>query len=241
MARTLVKILVSSLSRSLFSGKILIYTNRPEPLFKVDRKNVEVIHVEENRETRHTQENRGIFAEEARIRAQFDGLGNALGRMRVEERQWVVFIDAASVCLRNIDHLFPLDHSGPYANDAVDLLWTGGAGKGSVAPSHWAIRGKHALAFLQSWANFGGSEVDASHVGRWSRFIEQLPLRKLRIESGEVAILKIDEVDWRMVADAAIIAAPEWPIREKLLLIQSLYLGTFLGDDDGMIVSLLEP
>jgi hypothetical protein len=74
----------------------------------------------------------------------------------------------------------------------------------------------------------------------WSRFVESLDLRKKRFETGEVIAPRMGSMDWAGASNAAVVTVPDWPDEEKRKFLQALYFGTYLGDETGMMLNVLE-
>lgn len=100
-SRTMTKLLCSSLLRSFWDGQIVVFRNFAEPLFPVERKGLEEVYIE-------TQDF-GLGQDAAQA-----CLKNALQmRFRAsewiahpEQYQWIVYLDADCLALRDISHLF---------------------------------------------------------------------------------------------------------------------------------------
>lgn len=104
--RTMAKLLGLSLARTLFTGDFLIFRNTPEPIFLVERKGIEEIYIETPKLEGHEN------AEEAwcwkyRVREQVqEWLDRAAAVGTPYDK--VLFLDADSLVLRNLDHLLSL-------------------------------------------------------------------------------------------------------------------------------------
>jgi hypothetical protein len=62
-----------------------------------------------------------------------------------------------------------------------------------------------------------------------------------QFESGEVkfpALPGCSYLDWQ---DAALINVSDWPVETQARFLQAHYFGTFLGDEKGMLLSVLDP
>lgn len=231
--------LVSSLMKSLFTGSIVVFKNSEMPLYKVERKQLEEVFIPT------VVQGRGV----AERKAARDFLFDLCTYLNPEERQWVVFADAVGLALRNIDHLVPQDLSGPYAPPELDFLWLPitSSKSSSVAelasPGLWAVRGEHLPLVLERWKsawNGAIGETPDREIEIWTRVVNDLPLRKRRFERGEVISPRLNAVDWEEVHRAAFITLPDWPDAERSKFLQSLYFGTYLGDETGMILNVLE-
>lgn len=229
---------ISSLLRSLYSGPITVFRNHELPLFKVERAFLDevVVAVETS-----------LTSATARRQVTREFLFGLCDITQPDARQWVIVAHSRSLALRNIDHLIPLDHAGPYPPPEVDFYWTQSSGgeisKQSATPGLWAVRGEHLPLvlerFKEAWSEEGGEEIDKEEE-IWTRVVKELPLRKRAFEKGEVVAPRIGAVDWDAVSNAAFVTLPDWPEIEAWKFLQAMYLGTYLGDETGMMLNILE-
>ena len=232
------KCFVSSLLRSLFSGQIGVLRNQELPLFRVERSAVTEVFLPAALTERSGP---------AKRRASREFLFGMGDQLKPEPRQWVIVADAASLALRNLDHLIPPDVPGPHAPPEVDFYWAR-AGKDEISnqtatPGLWAVRGEHLLLVLGRWKEVwsGAQEADgASEEEVWSRVVRDLPLKKRAFERGEVVAPRMGGLDWEAVNNAAFVTVPDWPEKEAWKFLQALYFGTYLGDETGMMLNILE-
>jgi hypothetical protein len=233
----LVKNQASSLMRSLFSGSLLIFKNYPTPLFKIDRRNVD-------------EEMVSLPIVGKSDRAIDGGTAAFIFQMpkhlKSEGRQWVIVSDPAGIALRNIDHLIPTEASQPFGPPSVDLYWTKVAedsNKGRkllASPGFWAVRAEHLEMVLERWQAARAEAPGLSQEEVWGRVLEELPLSKRPFEKGEVVAPRMSGLDWEEASNAAFVTVAGWPKKEAKRFLQSLYFGTYLGDDSGIILNLLE-
>jgi len=145
---------VSSLLRSLFGGQISVFRNHELPVFKVERSALTEVLVPSSRTG-------SLPSVQLLTRERLFTLSDMLAP---ESRQWVFIADAASVALRNIDHLIPPDFVGPYAPPDVDFYWAGTGGVGlsnsMVTPGIWAVRGAHLPLVLERWKEAWSVEAE---------------------------------------------------------------------------------
>lgn len=217
------KVVSSSLLRSLFGGRVVVFHDDMQPLFRIERKQME--------EPMPLAE-----GEEASL----------LERVKpylTEARQWVVFSGSGNIALRNIDHLLPPDIPGPFAPEEVDFYFPGKWGKpGPCSDGLWAVRAEFLEDVLGGWeAVSGGLVKGASRADAWREYVGGLDLRKKPFESGEVVAPEMGAVDWREVADAAFVLLTHWPEEKRWKFLQSLYFGTYFGDDSGLMLDILDP
>lgn len=231
--------LISSLMKSLYTGSIVVFRNCEMPLYKVERKQLEEVFVPA------TAQGVGISDRQAAK----DFLFDLCNHLNPEDRQWVIIADPSGLALRNIDHLIPQELPGPYAPPEIDFLWlpidnsaiTGRVQMASLGL--WAVRGEHLPLVLEKWKSAWNEATGqgADHeVEIWTQVVNDLPLQKRRFERGEVISPRLNAVDWEEVHHAAFITLPDWPDAERSKFLQSLYFGTYLGDETGMILNVLE-
>jgi len=233
------KILVSSQLRSLYSGKITIVNHYGFPLFKIERKSVDEHFVPITKAENFGVETQAINRE---------SLFGLCELVNPDACQWVVVARAASLALRNTDHLIPRDTEGTFSPPEVDFYWAR-AGQEAICnqlatPGLWAVRGEQLPVVLdllkEEWSKESGMEA-GDEEAVWTRVVHQLPLRKRAFEKGEVVAPRIGAVDWEAVSNAAFVTVPDWPKKEAWKFLQALYFGTYLGDETGMILNTMEP
>ena len=224
----------SSLMRNLFSGDLLIVRNSLEPVFRVDRKRLDEKAITLPTETDPL----------SRFQTDLRALSEHLETLEIAPRQWVLIASAASVALRNIDHLLPPDAAGPFAPPQIEFYWnrtTCGSGKQDLAtPGFWAVRGEHLSMVLAHWKDALQHGQFSSNEEIWTRVVRELPLKKRHFEHGEVIAPLISAIDWELVTKAAFITLPSWPDQEARKFLQALYLGTVFADDTGFFFHILD-
>jgi hypothetical protein len=153
-------------------------------------------------------------------------LNDLYNLVKPEARQWILVAHGKSLALRNIDHLVPPDGPGPYGPPVVDFYWAGagkdGFSNSAATPGLWAVRGEHLSLVLERWKE-ALSEVGAHGASEeevWTRVVQQLPLKKLAFEKGEVVAPRIGAVDWEAVSNAAFVTVPDWPEKEAWKFLQ---------------------
>jgi hypothetical protein len=228
---------ISSLLRSLFSDRICVFCDHDIPLFKIERAALTQLQI--NKSMAGVDDN-AIKSE--KILYWFE----IFKILTPEPHQWVVVANPASVALRNIDHLISPDLPGRYSMPAVEFYWaragSNDASNRSVTPGLWAVRGEHlplVLERLKDAYSEPGAE-GCSEEAIWTRVVHELPLRKRAFEKGEVVAPRIGAVDWEAVSNAAFVTVPDWPEKEAWKFLQALYFGTYLGDETGMMLNILE-
>lgn len=225
-----VKEFVSSLLRSLFSGRILLFRNDEMPLFRVERSQLEEIAI--------PLPKAGTTSATIANREFLWTLGE---RIDPSPRQWVVVANPAGLALRNIDHLFVPELPGPYQPPPADFLWTPAhRGPGSASPGLWAVKGESLPHVIDLWKELHHSYGSQGEEVVWTRLVSQLPIRKRQFESGEIVAPSSREMDWDALTHAAFITIPSWKDPSKSKLLHALYFGTYFADDRGTITNLLE-
>ena len=162
---------------------------------------------------------------------------------------YVIVADAAGVALRNLEHLIPRDSSGVFSTSAADLYWTDVCGDlvssgtpRSASPGLWAVKGEHFESVLQSWCEQGiASRGRISEVCIWSKVIHNSPLSKSPFEKGEIYAPTMEEIDWNLLGVSAFVTVPDWPEKEQWKFLQTLYFGTYFGDETGLMLNILDP
>lgn len=234
---TVAKVLGSSLMRSLFSGDQMIFHNRPVPLFKSERRQLEEVILGLTLPNESSGE---------RERVRQGSFFRVLERIEVQPRQWVILAGGPGIALRNIDHLLPSEECGGYPPREVDFYWAELGGKapaGTASPGFWAVRGENLPMVLQHWESalaMAGPGWKENGVAIWSEVVRGLPLAKKRFECGEVVCPCPSSMDWTAVSDAAFVSLWNWPEKESLGFLQALYFGTYLGDSQGTMLNVLE-
>lgn len=228
--------LASSLARSLYSGSIIIFHNHERPLFRVERKQVDEIMLPRFGAER-------LFDESPTINRDF--LLSMDKHLTVLPDRWVIVAEAAGLALRNIDHLAIPEFPGPYASQGIDFLWTrDSADRQMASPGLWAVRGKHLPGVLAKWAAVCQRRREhgtASAAEIWTTVVQELALKKRPFESGEVIAPRMGAVDWESVSHAAFVTVSGWPKEQQRKFLHALYFGTYLGDDTGLMLEVLDP
>lgn len=227
------KILTSSASRSHFSGSMSIFRESGNPVYRMPRTGVEEHQISQ-------LQREGILS--------WDHFPEMLQRWidsdPPDENQWIIIADAAGVALRNIDHLLPVGDSPVNGTDFywVPLPEDGTGARRMAAPGFCAVRGKSLPTLLGHWAAVRDRpRIVGEDKCIWAEMVADLPLRKRPFEKGEVYAPRPGAVDWALLAEAAFVTVPDWPAKECWKFLQSLYFGTYFGDDTGLMLSILDP
>ena len=231
------KLLVSSASRTLFSGAISVLTEQEHPLYRIERKSIQEFRGHVNlKQFLSFCNNSGVLDS--------NGLGSA--HSHLGHNRWVVVAHAASLCLRNIDHLFPSARPSPAPTSHVDLLWAeqpqGTSSSTCGIPGLVAFRLEHVELVTDLLCDVPDSDANVRNQGtEWMRAFLQMPLRKRPFEKGEVYSPVIGAVDWKTLSNAAFVTVPDWPEKEQWKFLQALYFGTYFGDETGLMLNILDP
>ena len=242
MHRTMAKMLAGGLLRNFFGGKVVVFRNTPQPLFKVERRGLEEIHVE--------VEPGGLVAQQFKYRAR-DWLD-------VTGFDAVAFVDVDCAVLRGVDHLFP--------DESWDILWQPERGHTVNSVFHnayltdaemkrqtnrdgansgtWAVRAAHYHAVMAEWERLDAlpprRQKLASDQPAWDRLLLDTPLRTRCFERDEVLLPSLggNYCDWR---EAAILHVLGWPLDAKVEFLAGLFYARYLGDPGGHYLDLIEP
>jgi hypothetical protein len=102
-SRTMAKLLCSSLLRGFWGGRIVVFRNFAQPLFPVERKGLEEVFIATDfGEGKEAGKRCLLQALEARIRA-------VEWIERPEQYEWIAYLDADCLALRDVEHLFAGD------------------------------------------------------------------------------------------------------------------------------------
>jgi hypothetical protein len=225
--KSLRKAFASSLTRSLFTGKIMVLSPAlSDPLFRIERANVS--------EKLFSGSTQGVMGDLLRAIAT---------HQEIDCNEWLIMVSAPGIALRNIDHLIPSNIESFNPASSVDLYWLAAVGDSREISSHfWAVRAKHLPMLLERWESMWSSK-DENHYNEslmWSEMIKSLPLKKKPFEKGEIYCPEVGAVDWDAITKAAIIMVPNWPEKMQWSFLQSLYFGTYFGDETGLMLNLLD-
>ena len=102
--RTMAKLLCSSLMRGFWGGKLMVFRNFPHPLFPVERKGLDEIFVA-TPEIADVEDAVRICMKEA-LAARFMAYQWI---ERPEQYEWIVYLDADCLALRDVEHLLAGD------------------------------------------------------------------------------------------------------------------------------------
>lgn len=151
--RQLAKMLAASLARSFWSGDVLVFRNSPQPLFLVQREGLNEVYIETPeeewnealRDARLRVDNSQVGgrpaaeAEDKWTIVKAQSLANYAMKWKCQAREfidaqqfeWIVFLDADSLALRNLDHLLPSAHGvWEWDGETPDILYQPEPGRG---------------------------------------------------------------------------------------------------------------
>jgi hypothetical protein len=217
--RTMAKMLVSSLLRSYFTGRIVIFRNTETPLFKVAKAGVEEIYIDTSDCGDQLPE---PFSEI--IQNDLDTEGTSV----------VTYVDAASAVRRSIDHLFAVDR--PWK-----LLW--------FSDQVWAVKTEFFPDFIFEWRTLAEGNAadgtkntkesvvvcpDTDYPSAWPR---RLPFERDEVHSVSTAA-DTSYLDWR---EAAILSTATWPPDAQLEFLTGVFYARYFGDQTGHFLDILEP
>ncbi len=212
--RVMAKLLVSSLLRSYFNGRIVVFRNTEAPLFKVAKAGVEEVYV-------------ATTGQGTEFSTQFPHL--AADYLDTNGCSVVAYLDAASAVRRNIDHLFPVDR--PW-----DLLWFFGG-------RAWAVKTEFYQELMLTWRRMeeadialpenGGDpcQISSSHPNS----LRRIPFERDEIQSVDAGT---SYLDWR---EAAILSVADWVPNAQLEFLTGLFYARYFGDQTGHFLDILEP
>lgn len=254
--RQMVKMLAASMSRTYFGGDLVVFRNSPQPIFLVQRQGIEEVYIETP----------GLFGQE---------LANLAMAWKAKARDYlppldrygkVLFVDADSVCLRNVDHLLDGDswdiryqtEPGRTNRDGVfngyftgtEHGTAGAALRDGVNSGTWAVRAECYTEVMLEWERIMARKMTAESIwreqGAWNRLVlDQVAKndpkwRAEKFESHEVQFpLHLDK-DWKRYKDAAILHCMGGSTREKLEFMYGAFMQKFFFDETMTFLNILE-
>ena len=239
--REMAKILVSSLLRTYFTGEILVVHNGDGPLFRVEQKGVKEVVV-----TMPAAEGYAL---------------KYLARDLIEPSRydWVCFLDCDMIALRNVDHLFDpgekvdilwqpepsgmatIGYNAYFQPEEYGRLWRQGANSGS-----FAVRGEHYRKVMRQWQEIDITDPVSTKATydqpAWNRLLFDTTLRRRPFERDEIQfpiLFHHRYLEWRSAALLHANGVRDNKLKLEFLMAQ--YLGRFLGEPPGPILSMLVP
>jgi hypothetical protein len=257
--RTMAKLLCSSLLRQFWSGDIVVFRNFPEPLFPVERKGLEEVYVE----TPEVGEGQG--SGERCLKAALEYRFRAAEMLDAKRYEWMAYLDADCLALRNLDHLFTGDADilvqpepgrgmadSHVFNGYIGLgetlspkrnAWLTAAGDGINAGT-FAVRADRYLEVMARWKEIFESpptrHANMRDQTAWNRLLLDTELRVKPFERGEIQFpLHLDKgfLDYKQAALLHFVGGEQ---KDKIDLAFALHLMKTYGDAGGLFLDLLE-
>ncbi len=223
MYRAMAKMLVSGLLRNFFDGRIVVFRNTPQPLFKVERKGLDEIYVDLPTDGPGAQEFKYV------------------ARRYLDPADYgaVAFVDADCAALRGVEHLFP--------DEPWDILWQPESAYSVTSMFHnalltdgemnrlmarpgansgtWAVRAEHYEAVMEEWERLDTAVPcikPGADQAAWNRLLLDTPLRTRKLERDEIVIPPQggNYCDWR---EAALVHVAGWPLDARVEFLAGLY------------------
>lgn len=244
------KLLACSLLRTLFTGDIVIFRNTPEALFPVGRPGLLEVELP-------TPDYAGYKDEQEAWRYKFR-VRESLATLGLHNYDKVIFLDADSLALRNVDHLFPGDwdighqleipgrsitlkqfHCFLTEKEMASLGGRPGSNSGTLA-----VRSEHFLDVMEEWEriDLGPTERErhCSDQASWNRLLLDTKLKKHAFEKGEVQFPLFIHPKYHDWKECALIHSLGGTVQEKLRFNFGVYMQTFFWDPAGTVLRLLE-
>ncbi|MEK7954218.1 hypothetical protein [Luteolibacter soli] len=246
--RILAKLLTSSLLRTDFDGDIVIFRNSPQPIFMIPKAGVYEVFIDADRQD-------GVELAHEAWRQKF--LVRHHFPVRVENYEKVVFLDADSLALRNIDHLFDSKHDILYAperglhatsaqfscffkEDDLPSLSGWGVNSGTIA-----VRSDRYYQVMEDWEQIDRSEPPqprcCSDQGSWNFLLKNKQYSKWPFERGELLFPMYLHTRYVEYSKAALVHCLGGSLAEKVRFTFGLFASTFYCDPTGLIVDMLDP
>lgn len=250
--RLMAKMLVNSLLRTYFSGKILVFRNGPKPLFRLEQREVAEIEVPEGDLPWEGWQARSVYFKMA-ARKFIDPTGFSN----------VIFMDADCLALRNIDHLFGGEGwdiryqmepnrtiAGPYGEgfnayftDSDLSKWKNREG---VNGGTWAIRAGLFHQIMQEWEQIDELPTHrvkyAKEQPAWNRLILDSRLRTQRFERDEIQFPGLEGGTLpKDYLGAALVHANGMNQAQKLEFLTGLYYARFMSDPRMHLIEASNP
>jgi len=247
--------LASSLLRTFFTGDILVFRNSPAPLFLVERKGLEEIFIE-------TPAIHGIEG------AEYSWCGKY--RMREHVLRWmeerggieawdkVLFLDADSLALRNIDHLLEGDWDIAYHterglginNGQFNAFLTDSEcaahKRDGVNSGTLAVAATHYQEVMEHWERIDrgpvaeGRKRICSDQGSWNRLLIETALRTQAFAAGEVQFPMYLQTRFGDYKKASLVHNLGGDTVDKIRFTFGLYMNTFFCDPSALFFNFLE-
>ncbi len=151
------------------------------------------------------------------------------GEYTLSENETLTFFLAPTIFLRNFDHL-----TNTFLKDAEILLLNDVDGK---HPYIFTLKSEIVEHFLLNAIN----ELEKSENLTVAFSVIFAKFKTSNYEKNEIILLHYPTINWSKISSAAIIIAPDWPVKECVEILQSLFFGRYLGDETGLFLNILHP
>jgi hypothetical protein len=257
--RTMAKLLCSSLLRQFWSGQIVVFRNFVEPLFPVERRGLDEIFVETPVFGRGTQAGESCLS--AALRYRF----LAAEMLDASSYEWLAYLDADCLALRNLDHLFAGNADilvQPEAGRSLkdSQVFNGYVGFGETLCSErnpwlckqgnginagsFAVRSNCYDAVMDQWREIFERDPcrhpEMRDQTAWNRLLLDTALSVKPFERGEIAFpFTLDRgfLDYKQAALLHFVGGEQ---RDKIELAFALHMMKTYGDAGGLFLDLLE-
>ena len=246
--RTMAKLLASSLLRTDFDGDIVIFRNTEDPVFRIPKQGVREVFIPSNYSSGRA------LAHEAwcwkyLVRHHFP--------VDVRKYDKVVFLDADSLALRNIDHLLDTGHDLLYAperglsitkpqfscfftDEQTQRLSGWGVNSGTIAVSSSKYH-----EVMERWEEIDRSEPPrprhCSDQGSWNYLLKNSGYSKRSFERGELMFPMYIDTRYGTYSNAALVHCLGGTSIEKIKFMFGLFASTFYCDPTGFVIDLIDP
>ena len=253
--RVLAKMLASSLLRTGFGGDVLVFRNSEVPLFLVERKGLEEVFIE-------TPDIHGLEGAEYswcwkyRVRDLVVGWMERNGGVGAWDK--VMFLDADSLALRNIDHLLEgdwdiayhvergLSINRPQFNALLSEAECAAHDRDGVNSGTLAVAAGHYAEVMGHWQRIDQGPVaegrgrHCSDQGSWNRLLIETGLLTQAFARGEVQFPLYQQPNFNHYKNAALVHVLGADTVDKIRFTFGLYMNTFFCDPSALFFNFLE-
>jgi hypothetical protein len=251
------KLLCSSLLRGFWSGEIRVFRNFETPLFPVERKGLEEVQV--------TTSDFGDGPEAGRQCLQEALAARFLAAEwieRPEDYDWIIYLDADCLALRDVEHLFAGEadvlvqpevgrsmvaeavFNGYLGDPPPRSARNGWLGRDGINAGTFAVRGSVFRQVMAEWRRIHGSEPERHAEFRdqtaFNRLLLETELRVRPFERGEVMFPFHLDPGFLRYREAALLHFVGGKQKDKIDLAFALHMMRVYGDEGGLFLDLLE-